>query len=173
MDKIIQMRKDNYTQGLLDLIEELPKDIIMAEVGCYAGESTEMFLKSKKVKQLYAIDPWVGDYDTNDPASNTSDFTLVESAFDKRVESYNVIKLKMTLKEAFNLLPELDVIYIDGNHEYSFVLEDIKLSLLKVKKGGIISGHDYIYPPVMRAVKELLKEPYKTFSDQSWKVINF
>lgn len=165
--KILQMRHEGNTQGLLDLIEELPRNIIMAEIGCYAGESTEMFLKSTKVQQLYAIDPWRGCY--NDAAAyETPDFSLVELAFDERVKNYNVIKLKMTMLEAFNMLPELDAVYIDGNHEYSYVLEDIKLSLQKVKKGGFICGHDYLLPDVMQAVKELLTEPNKVFSDQSW-----
>jgi len=37
----------------------------------------------------------------------------------------------------------LDFIFIDGNHSFEFVTNDIAEWGKKVKKGGIISGHDY------------------------------
>lgn len=164
---MIKMRNETNTKGLLYLIKELPNDIVMAEIGCYAGESTSLFLKSGKVKKLYAIDPWQINYDINDTAS-TSDFDMVEKEFDKRVVNFNVIKLKMTMKEAINILPELDVIYIDGNHTYDFVFNDIKLSLQKIRKNGIISGHDYNNVDVKNAVNNILVKPDMVFSDSSW-----
>ena len=41
---ILKMRGSSNTKGLLDLIDYIPNNLIMAEVGCYAGESTKMFL---------------------------------------------------------------------------------------------------------------------------------
>ena len=169
--KIMQMRNNSNSQGILDLTEEFPDKTIMAEIGCYAGESTELFFKSGRVIQLYAIDPWQEGYDNTVSASNT-DFKLVENAFDERMRDKNVIKLKMIMKEAFNLLPELDVIYIDGNHEYEYVLTDIELSLKKIKNGGIICGHDYNKTDigVMQAVNKIFGKPNKIFSNTSWMV---
>jgi len=37
----------------------------------------------------------------------------------------------------------LDFVYIDANHEYDFVKEDIVAWSKIVKVGGIVSGHDY------------------------------
>jgi predicted O-methyltransferase YrrM len=37
----------------------------------------------------------------------------------------------------------LDFVYIDANHDYSHVLEDIEAWAKIVKPGGIVSGHDY------------------------------
>jgi hypothetical protein len=34
-------------------------------------------------------------------------------------------------------------VYIDGNHSYEAAVEDIALWSKKVRKGGIVSGHDY------------------------------
>lgn len=163
------MRNESNTLGLLDLINELPGGIVMAEIGCYAGESTEMFISSGKVNRLYAIDPWQPGYDDKDCSSRT-DFELVEALFDEKIKGRDVVKLKMTMDEAFDLLPELDVIYIDGNHLYSFVLNDIQLSLKKIKKGGIISGHDFNCPDVFNAVTKIFNKPTQTFSDMSWMV---
>lgn len=56
-----------------------------------------------------------------------------------------------------------DWVYIDGNHHYDFVKEDLELSRTKVKEGGIIAGDDYWWgkhegQPVKRAVEEFVTE---------------
>jgi tRNA(Arg) A34 adenosine deaminase TadA len=45
-----------------------------------------------------------------------------------------------------NLFAEesLDFIYIDANHKYEFVLQDLKLWFPKLRKGGIFAGHDFL-----------------------------
>jgi hypothetical protein len=50
-----------------------------------------------------------------------------------------------------------DFIYIDANHSYEEVREDLRLWFPKVKLGGIIGGHDYgfsAFPGVKQAVDE-------------------
>ena len=38
---------------------------------------------------------------------------------------------------------DLDFVYIDGNHDYTYVVADILEWQTKVKPGGILAGHDY------------------------------
>jgi predicted O-methyltransferase YrrM len=38
-----------------------------------------------------------------------------------------------------------DFVYIDGNHELKWVIQDLYAWIPKVKKGGVISGHDYMW----------------------------
>ena len=38
----------------------------------------------------------------------------------------------------------LDFVYLDGNHNFTHIAEDIHHWLRKVKPGGILSGHDYV-----------------------------
>lgn len=40
-------------------------------------------------------------------------------------------------------IPEIDFLFIDGNHDYDAVLEDFKNYFPKVKPGGYIAMHDY------------------------------
>jgi predicted O-methyltransferase YrrM len=63
-----------------------------------------------------------------------------------------------------------DFVYIDGIHQYENVLSDIKNYLPKIKKGGVIGGHDYVsnWPGVQLAVNEIFGAPDKTFKDGSW-----
>ena len=64
----------------------------------------------------------------------------------------------------------LDFVYIDANHQYEYVLEDIKLWTPKVKKGGVIGGHDY---HSSAGVKQAVNEVYKDFyqEKEDWWVI--
>ena len=172
------MRSDN--NALLLLIKDLPNDLIMAEIGCYAGESTLMFLKSGKVKQLFAIDPW--PLKLKGEIKGTKEFierinyvysnmSWAEKSFDIRVSPFlNVVKLKMTFDEAFNSLPKLDFIYIDGDHRYKAIINDIGLAKRIIKAGGIIAGHDYTEEShdVIRAVNESFGKIDKIYADSSW-----
>jgi hypothetical protein len=52
---------------------------------------------------------------------------------------------RLTSVEAAKLFPDksLDLVYIDGDHRTESVIADITSWLPKIRKGGIISGHDY------------------------------
>ena len=164
---LIQMRKTK-NDGLLKLIDTLPDNIIMAEIGCYAGESTELFLKSGKIKHIYAIDPWKGGYSTSDPAA-FSPMDEVEHNFNMRTKGKAVTKLKMIMAEALDVLPDLDLVYIDGDHTYEAVKSDIELALTKLKPGAIIAGHDYRGSnPIVVNVQEFFGKPDHIFPDSSW-----
>ena len=168
---VYTLRNSSNTDGLLELIKELEPSTIMAEIGCYTGESSLMFIQSGKVRMLYCIDPFTSNYDTTDTVSE-SDFKEVEKLFDINTHNLPVTKMKMCFTDAFNELPELDFIYIDGDHRYEAVKNDIKLAFKKVKKGGIIAGHDYCNEceGVIRAVNEFFGKPNKIYSDSSWMV---
>lgn len=57
------------------------------------------------------------------------------------------VKLFVTEKGSYDLseddLPELDAVFIDGDHSWFGVEKDTKLALSKVRKGGVIIWHDY------------------------------
>lgn len=172
----IVMRDERNTVGLLDLISELPSNLTMAEIGCYTGESTKLFMDSKKVDLLYAIDIWNTDYpiygfwvakDTNGNYEYTG-YETAEMVFDKRMKGYNIVKYKSDLENAVHRLPGLDFVYIDADHDYKYVCSDIKNSLKVLKPNSFIGGHDYCNHSVARAVNELLGEPDMVFVDHSW-----
>ena len=54
----------------------------------------------------------------------------------------------------------LDLVFVDGPHQYESVRGDIKAWLPKVKRGAWISGHDYCpaWPGVAQAVHEKFGE---------------
>ncbi len=52
----------------------------------------------------------------------------------------------------------LALCFIDAAHDYDSVKGDITAWLPKVRKGGILAGHDIMHEPVERAVRELLPD---------------
>ena len=183
MDKLIELpkatcRSVEYTEGLKELINHLDTDIkVMVEIGSYQGESTAIFAKNiTTLEKLYAVDPWQNGYDEKDVCSEEYDMSIVESNFDIRTKEYDVInKMKMTSLEFVDSIEDgsLDFVYIDGLHTYDTCNTDIQNWISKVKKGGYIGGHDYLYrcfKGVVRAVDENFGKPDITFKDTSWLV---
>jgi len=62
----------------------------------------------------------------------------------------------------------IDLVFIDANHEYNSVHADINAWMPKIKKEGIISGHDYClaWPGVIKVVDSLL--PNRKIQDRIW-----
>lgn len=174
-----KMRNAKGVQGLVDLAKEVHdrcgENLSMVEVGSYAGESSEVWAKTGLFKSILCVDTWKNGFDPKD-AYTSSTAELAEKDFDLVAQRYPVIqKFKGGSAKAISALGiadgSLDFVYIDANHEYEFVRSDIQTWLPKVRKGGILSGHDFILMDrigVIRAVRELLGEPHKTFCDTSW-----
>ncbi len=116
-----------------------------AEIGVDKGEFSEKFCRAGL--KLFAIDPWKYDNDYQDSRSQDRLDFLYEHT--KRVLSPypSAVIMRKTSMEAVNDFPDnsLDFVYIDGNHQLKYVIEDIFEWSKKVKVGGVISGHDYIY----------------------------
>lgn len=174
IDFKIDIRKAKTAKtGLIEMCNfiesKLGKDITLVEIGSYAGISSSIF--AQFFKTIHCIDPFLPGYDDNDGASK-SDMIAVEKQFDEVVSFYNNIKkIKMKSVDASKLFENnsIDVVYIDGEHTYNAVKDDIKYWLPKIKKNGIICGHDYqlTFSGTIKAVDENFKD-IKIFPDTSW-----
>lgn len=116
-----------------------------AEIGVYKGEFSEKF--GKAGLKLYAIDPWRIYKDYGNPRGQARlDFQYEHT---KRVLApfKNVTIMRKASMEAVEGFDNesLDFVYIDANHEFRYIAEDLYEWTKKVKKGGIVSGHDYFY----------------------------
>jgi hypothetical protein len=146
----------------------------MAEVGCYSGESTRIFLS--RVARVIAVDPWT-DYVENDTTRGPfpmTDMREVERLFDGLVAEYpgRITKQKGASRAIAATIPDasLDLVYIDANHDYEDVVADLQAWQPKVKPGGLIAGHDYDPQRfgVIRAVRDVVGEPDAVFPDLTW-----
>lgn len=115
------------------------------EVGVYKGGYTELFAKAGL--KIYGVDPWKSYEDYNDKRVDfqKQQDDLFEEA-KQRLSSYeNVMLIRESSMDALKYFPDgsLDFVYIDGHHGFKYIAEDLWEWHKKVKKGGIVSGHDY------------------------------
>lgn len=114
-----------------------------AEIGVYKGEFSKRFCKAGL--KLYAIDPWQVYPGFKSPQGQESLNSLYERAKKTLSPFPNCTIVRKTSMDAANDFEDesLDFVYIDGNHNLRYVVEDICEWSKKVKTGGVISGHDY------------------------------
>lgn len=174
--ELFQMRdqRDWSKEITNEVRERCGENLAMVEIGSYAGESAEAWAKSGIFSSITCVDMWKNGYDPYDPAAPTAE--LAEKSFDRVAERYPVIhKMKTGSIEAASSFEDgsLDFVYIDADHRYESVKRDIKAWLPKVRKGGILAGHDYhtdCWPDVVRAVDETVGKPRRVFMDTSWMI---
>lgn len=124
------------------------ENAVLVEIGTWEGGFSEALIKNVKFKMLYCIDPYRhfddGSYPDamNDLTQKQYDEKFVEVS--KKLSSDKVQFLRMTSSEAALLFENnsVDYVYIDGNHEFKFVDEDIKNWFPKIKEGGFMCGDD-------------------------------
>ncbi|MES2308619.1 MAG: class I SAM-dependent methyltransferase [Verrucomicrobiota bacterium] len=120
------------------------------EIGVCEGEYSRHILSTWKGERLYSIDPWKEfgeEYrDINNAPQNLHDQRYEGtkeklSVFGKR----SVIIRKTSLEAAAIFGVEtMDFIYLDAQHNYDAIKADIEAWYPKVKKGGVLGGHDYL-----------------------------
>lgn len=130
---------------------KMPKNGIVAEVGVAAGEHAKLIKEISDPERMYLIDPWVM---ANNPNYRSDVMKLIsddgvdileEGGFDVNIHTDDIVAMKEYSVSASKKFPSefFDYVYIDANHSYEAVKEDIEHWYPKVKTGGYISGHDY------------------------------
>jgi predicted O-methyltransferase YrrM len=114
-----------------------------AEVGVFEGEYAKWLLRGVPGLKLYAIDAWE-DYKGYKDYHTGTIVKAYEKA-KKNVEGFDCTLIKEWSVEASRkfLDESLDFVFIDGNHDYPHVVEDLQAWTPKVRKGGIVYGHDF------------------------------
>lgn len=133
-----------------DLIKDL-KNIISGtkgvEIGVFKGDFSKYILQNWD-GTLYMVDVWRPLGDEYEDASNHGMYSnILQDAVEniKGMEDRGImIRAKSKIASEIFEDESLDFIYIDGNHAYEYVLEDLNVWFPKLKKGGVFSGHDYI-----------------------------
>lgn len=120
------------------------------EIGTERGKFAKILVERNKGLVLFCIDPYLfydgGEGYKTGVNQKTHDDNL-EIAM-KTLKKFNAVIMKKTSQEALDGFEDdsLDFVYIDGNHRLDHVVQDLTGWVKKVKKGGIVAGHDYIKP---------------------------
>lgn len=115
------------------------------EVGVERGFYSEVLCRANPGLMLWCVDPWETYTGYRDYVTAEKVYSFYEDA-KQRLKPYGcrlVRKFSMDAVKEFENR-SLDFVYIDGNHQFEFVAQDIGFWARKVRRGGIISGHDFI-----------------------------
>lgn len=116
------------------------------EIGTDSGSFAEFILTNTRCSTLYCIDPYTPYEDYHDAINNvTGDWLFAKTqkrlaVFGDRVKFVRQFSTLASIGFPHNI----DLLYIDGNHRYSFVMDDLTVWYPKVKEGGIIVGDDAV-----------------------------
>jgi predicted O-methyltransferase YrrM len=143
------MTKKTY-ENRLDFLEKLNEISPLGkgvEIGVFKGQFSKDIL-SRWSGTLYMVDVWRPLGEEYEDASNHSAHINAYSETMENIKGLEkravMIRAESTKASEIFADESLDFVYIDGNHAYDFVVEDIKSWFPKLKKGGILSGHDYL-----------------------------
>lgn len=114
------------------------KPLTGLELGVKRGNNAKSILSNLNIKKLFLIDAWLNYYYI--PKNNILNYKYVQQLF-KNNSKIEIIKGKsLDIQKNFNIL--LDFIYIDSDHSYKAIYNDIFYWSNNIRKGGIIAGHD-------------------------------
>jgi hypothetical protein len=117
---------------------------IGVEVGVDRGFFSEELCVGNPDAKLYCIDPWVEYSDFNRRFKQHIMNKYYQQTVN-RLKSYNC---EIIRKKSIDGIKEfedesIEYVYIDSLHDYNSCIEDLTTWSKKVRRGGVISGHDY------------------------------
>jgi len=114
------------------------------EVGVFYGDNAFCMLKHLRIEKLFLVDPYVAYRDT-DGWKDDEFMANARMLARRRLKIFgNVVWVEKQSSDAVDdVVDGLDFVYIDGCHSYESVKNDIKVWFPKVKKAGVIGGHDF------------------------------
>ena len=144
------MLADNWF-SVINLNDYKNRPIYYLEIGTFFGAnllSVEKTYAQHPDSKLYCIDPWE-DYEEYHEYKGQQ--LNIYDTFIENIEKSEK-KNKIIINRGYSNveIPKFqdaffDIIYIDGNHNAEYVLEDAVLSFRKLKIGGIMIFDDYIW----------------------------
>jgi len=132
-------------RGMVEQIKKSKKpNLVGVEVGVMKGNHSVEILKELSIKMLYLVDPYLPyiDYD-----GYIKKKVILDKRYARKKLMYynNIMFIYMSSKKASNMFKDeyFDFVYIDANHSYKHVYNDICVWYPKVRVGGMIGGHDF------------------------------
>ncbi len=139
------------------LAEQASSRRTIIEIGPYLGRSTRA-LADNCQGPVYAIDNWNAAVNAWRPDQVAKAACYANLA--DLIEEHKVILIEHNSQDGIPYLLQglqADMLWIDGDHAYAAVINDIRNYAPLVCPGGLVCGHDYScwHPEVMKAVDQV------------------
>lgn len=173
----------------IDLLRLIPQRGVWTEIGVYRGDFSQNVLEICNPSELVLIDSWAYALAEHNPFPDISEnYTAFlgknhwehfgDNPVTTQDDNYNFVKnrfahdsrVKVVRNQSYKAIMEtpdgyFDVMYIDANHTYDYVLRDMLEARPKLRPGGIMLLNDFYEGPdgfeanlgVMSAVNSFMK----------------
>jgi hypothetical protein len=140
------------------VLKVMPRGSVCAEIGVDRGDFSHRILQTVQPHRLHLIDPW--EYMVSDEykesryggrfggnqAQMDARYASVLRRFRSAIDAGQVVVHRAYSQD---IAPDFDDdyfdwVYVDGNHLYEYVKQDLELFYPRLKPGGYIAGDDYI-----------------------------
>jgi len=172
--------RPNYVFNGSQFVFQESLKLHFVEIGSWRGKSSAFMAveiaNSGYNIQFDCVDTWRGSVDEN--IHQTDPSVLNDTLYQEFLENMKPVEkyyrpIRMSSVEAAKLYDDysLDFVFIDAQHDYDSVKEDILAWKDKVKKGGLLAGHDFNPEGdygVGKAVRELLPNHAPAPSGWCW-----
>lgn len=138
--------EDKHVQHLVslkdraELLRRMPTQAVVAEIGVNEGDFSEKILSICAPQKLVLIDVW---------ASKRYHGGLFDKVKNRFAVQLGNGTMEIIRDLSFGAVAScaddyFDWVYLDTDHTYNTTRKELELLRPKMKKGGIIAGHDYI-----------------------------
>lgn len=155
----IRLGAVNHRWQLGDLLNDRGLVDQVVEVGTHQADFAVHLRRVWKGRCLYCVDPWAvpPGYEEQVPmlsGSNRGDRNADYREAERRVREWlvadppRVCLLRAESPGAAEFFPDggVDMVYLDGDHRDEAVRRDLDAWWPKVRRGGLLAGHDFICP---------------------------
>lgn len=161
-------KKPSTREDLYKVMNDLGCFQTGAEIGVARGKNAKAMLDIIKGLNLICVDPWT-------PYSNWGQHEM-DKRYNETIRRLAPYKDRATVirKESMDAVKNiqneiLDFIYVDGFHDFDWVMPDLIFWAQKVRHGGIVAGHDY-YPFFRSGVMTAVDAYTKAHNINDWYV---
>jgi predicted O-methyltransferase YrrM len=151
-----------YPDLYAQMVRHFPSGSTFVEVGSHIGKSASFMsveiANSQKDIKFFTVDFWLS---VNEPDR----FKIFMKNMRPVRKFFKPLKMSSILAANMFNTNSIDFLFLDAGHSYEDIIADMTAWYPKVKRGGIIAGHDY-YPNepdwggVFRGMQDLLSSGF-------------
>lgn len=142
---------------LYHLGKKRPQGAVFVEIGSYLGASSCFLAAAAHEREgvLHCVDTWNNEGMTEGQRDTWGEFCQNTLPFSDKIMTHRGKSIEI----AKMFKSKIDLLFVDGDHNYEMCKADMEAWLPHLKKGGILIMHDYGWADgVRKVVDEIVKQ---------------